>query len=219
MGTFPAPRYALVGERTMAKLTLSNAFSWKWGFLENKQKCISNRNVNWNNLPKGLTKVASLDATINHDQAQWKISTSITVAMTAAANSKTTNLALLFASTRSEVAFHKTHVCNKPANLSAQPSLPMSKGPIPYKTEGFNEDHLHCALPICGLPPEEQPHIYNTRHMKQEVQPSHQCEAQFMVTHASEAIRMDKGHGLDANLPHVVDLPTGDSAKPTNHWH
>jgi len=73
MGAFPAPMYALVGKRTMAKLTFMNAFSWEFGFLVNKQQYISNRNVHGNDFLKGLTKEASLDATIDQDTAQQKL--------------------------------------------------------------------------------------------------------------------------------------------------
>jgi len=182
-------------------------FSWKHGFLENKQKHISNRNVNGNNLPKGPMKVVSLNARIDCNQAQQKITLCTAVAMTAPASSKPTNLASLLTSTRSEVTFHKTHVHNKTANISALPSLPMSQGSIPYKNKGFDEGHLHCALPICGLPPEEKPHTYTTGHVKQAVQPNHQCKEQVMVTQVSKAGRMAKGHEPNPNIPHAVDLP------------
>jgi len=58
--------------------------------------------------------------------------------MTAAAHSKTANLALPLVSTRSEVAFHMTRVHNKPVNICAPPSPPISKAPIPYKTKGLS---------------------------------------------------------------------------------
>jgi len=123
----------------MAKRTFSNMFSWKHGFLENKQQCISNRNGYRNDLSKRPKKVASPDATINPDSYQWKITTSTAVAMTAAANSKATNPAILPDSTGSEATFHTTHVCEIPENTSTPPSSPMSNGPISYMTKGFDK--------------------------------------------------------------------------------
>jgi len=103
------------------------------------------------------------------------------VATTATACSKTTDPASPLASTGSEIVSHKTHVCNKPVNPSTLPSLPASNGLVPHKTEGFDEGHLHRALPIHGLPLEEKPHINNTRLVKQVMQPNHQCEEHSMA--------------------------------------
>ncbi len=189
--------YTLVGERTMAKLTFSNMFSWMHGFLENKQQCISNRNGYRNDLSKRPKKVASPDATINPDSYQWKITTSTAVAMTAAANSKATNPAILPDSTGSEATFHTTHVCEIPENTSAPPSSPMSNGPISYMTKGFDKGHLHCALPICSLLPKENTHTYNTgkvRHAKP-IKP-----ASNMAATTQQTVNFHSNQYLQSNL-------------------
>jgi len=158
-----------------------------------------------NNLTKDPKKVASLDATIKCNQTQWKITTSTAVATTATACSKTTNPALPLTSTGSEITSHKTHVHNKPANPSALPSLSVSNSSIPYMTEGFDEGHLHHALPICGLPLEEKPHINNTRQVKQVMQSNHQCKEHSTVTQGSEAVSTEKGQEPDPKLPCTVN--------------
>ncbi len=194
----------------MAKPTLSNAFSWKRGFLENKQKRISNRNVTRNDLPKGPMKTVSPDARNDCAQSQRKITTGTAVAATAPASSKTTDPASLLTSTESEETVHKTHVRNKTANLSAPPSLPTSQGSIPYKTEGFDEGHLHRASPIRGLPPEDKPHTDTTGHVKFAVQPNQRSEEQATATQAFGVGRMAKGHKSDPNIPHAVNLHPED---------
>jgi len=193
----------------MAKPTISNAFSWKRSFLENKQKHISNRNVIRNDLPKGPMKTVSPDARIDCTQSQWKITMGTAVAATAPALSKTTDPALLLTSTKLEETLHKTHVCNKTANLSAPPSLPLSQGSIPYKNKGFDKGHLHRALPIHSLLPEDKPHTNTTRHKKFAVQPNQRSEEQAMATQAFR-VGMAKAHKSDPNIPHAVNLHPGD---------
>jgi len=85
-----------------------------------------------------------------------------------------------------------------------------------YKTEGFDEGHLHHASPIHGLPPEDKPHSYTTGHVKSAVQWNHWSEEQATATHAFGVGRMAKGHKLDPNMPHTVNLPSGDFSK--DNW-
>ena len=70
MGQIPNPRYALVGEWTMAKLTFLNAFSWKHGFLVEQSQHISNRNGPQNNVAKEMKKVARIEPTLAWDTKQ-----------------------------------------------------------------------------------------------------------------------------------------------------
>jgi len=192
----------------MAKPTISNAFSWKRSFLENKQKHISNRNVIRNDLPKGPMKTVSPDARIDCTQSQWKITMGTAVAATAPALSKTTDPALLLTSTKLEETLHKTHVCNKTANLSTPPLLPMSQGSIPYKTKGFDEGHLQLCFTNLWSSARGQAHT-NTGHKKFAVQPNQQSEEQAMATQAF-GVGMAKGHKSDPNIPHAVNLHPGD---------
>jgi len=166
MGGFPAPTYALVGERTMAKPTFPNAFSWKCGFLVNKLQRINNRNVHKNELPKDPTNVASCVATFAADKSHRKTPTSHAVAMTASATSAATDPALLPASTGSEATFQTTPVRSKTENISAKPLSSKTKASIPYTTAGFDEGDLHCALPIQGLPPEDTLHSKNAKEVR-----------------------------------------------------
>jgi len=147
----------------MAKPTFPNAFSWKRGFLVNKSQRIHDRNVNKNELPKGLTNVACRVATITPDKSQRKIPTSHAVAMTASATSAATDPALLPASTGSEATFQTTPVRSKTENISAKPLSSKTKAPIPYTTAGFDEGDLHRASPIRGLPPEDTLHSKNAK--------------------------------------------------------
>jgi len=54
------------------------------------------------------------------------------------------------------------HICRIPANTGTALSPPTIKDSIPYKTKGFDQGHICCALPICGLLPEETLYIHHT---------------------------------------------------------
>jgi len=54
-------------------------------------------------------------------------------------------------------------ICKNLANTSATVTPHPSTNPIPYKTARFDEGHLHCTLPIWGLPPEGNSTIDNTK--------------------------------------------------------
>jgi len=168
------------------KPTFLNAFSWKQGFLENKQKHTSSRNGHRNDISKGLTKVASLDATIDQNSYQQTITMSAAVAMTTAAHSQATDPAILLASTGSETTCHMTHVCETQANTSASPT---SNGLIPSTTKGFDKGHLHCTSPICGLLPKENTHTFHTREERQDklINPASNLAATMQQTKNSPA--------------------------------
>jgi len=85
------------------------------------------------------------------DTDQWQIPTCKAVSTTAGTSSNTTNPALLNASTGPEATFHTIKVCKTLANPSANITPQPSMNPIPYKTAGFGEGHLHHALPVWGL--------------------------------------------------------------------
>jgi len=85
------------------------------------------------------------------DTNQWQIPTSKAVSTTAGTSSNTTDPASLFASTGPEATFHTIEVCKNLANPSANVTPQPSTNLTPYKTTGFDEGHLHHALPVWGL--------------------------------------------------------------------
>jgi len=147
--------YGLVGKRTIGKTDLFECV-----FLGARLPCKQVTtyiflNVDRNDLPKELMTVACPHTTLTWDTYQWKITTSKAVAMTASADSKATDLALLPIYKGLEVTFQISHVCEELLSSTR-------KAPTPYKTAGFNKGDLHCALPIRGLLPEDTLHNDNT---------------------------------------------------------
>jgi len=169
------PTYAPVGEATMDKASLPTGFTWKRGFFTNQSKGQHYQQVLAQNMAKRNSEKQCLLVEKTQNQYQQTILTSEAIP---------SDIYHAMTPDPSPLTLHVITVTTPCIELDARPTSQHNSsaqtttkaGMALHVTSKHDDDHIHCASPIQGLPPENKLHIgqHQANHNNNSTQPQNQ---------------------------------------------
>ncbi len=147
--------YALVGKVTMSGLNHPTSFSWKSGFLASWSKGLYHHNGPLKDKAKRNSKIDCSGIKNLQNQPQWNFPTHEAVLPSASLGMATNLAPLLSLNATPASVFTKTTGKRQSQHDLLPPTL-KSPGMVPHSNPKHDDGHIHQALLICSLLPENQ---------------------------------------------------------------